>query len=276
MTKVSIVMTIQNGARFLEETMQSIVNQTYKDFELIVIDSCSTDETPDIVKKFMNDHENIIYQRSDRHIPISTGLNQGFSIARGEYWTKADCDNIYYPGAIGEMVAFLDAHPDVGFVYYDMERIDANGQVIGYSRVAPADELIYHNYIGNCLLYRAELARQVGPYSEDIVICDYDYWFRFYQVAKMQAVNTCNFQYRIHDNNLSGINDRQDVMERNQLRKKYYHQFIKTRRQAALYYAHTRSRDIYSKWRQLYLIPVLFYSPCVFYSVVWKRVIPES
>ena len=276
MPKVSIVMSVFNREKYLEATLQSIVDQTFQDFELIIIDNLSSDNSPVIARKFAEKYSNIFYYETNDDISNPAALNLGFSKATGEYWTKMDSDDLYYPNAIGRMVEELDSHPEVDFVYCDIETIDADNKVIGYMKALPSDTLIFLNTVGCCILYRSSLAKKVGQYDEvNILVEDYDYWLRCNAAGVMKPINECLLQYRSHPENLSHRFEKEVIVARIKLQKKYYHQYIDSRRKAALFYAYVRSRDCYNPFRQFYLLLVLFYSPSVFFELVTNRKLPK-
>lgn len=277
MPKVSIIMPILNGAEYLEETLESILNQTFQDFELIVVDSHSIDDTPLIVNKFAKRSDKVKYYLTDAHLTLSGNLNAGFAYATGEYWTRISCDDVYLPNALERMVFHLDADPLVGFVYCDMDLIDAEGKFIRKFIVCSTESMAYGNSIGLCIMYRGSLAKKLSGYSEEWLYCeDYEYWLRFYQITTLKPIHECLMRYRMHQNNLSTKHEQFVIKLSIKLQKSYYHQFINTRRKAALFYAHIRARDIFNPYRQFYLLLILFYSPAVFWQVVYNRTIPES
>ena len=114
---VSIILPVYNGQKYLRQAMASCLGQTYKNIELIVVDDCSTDSTPEIVRSFTDSRVRYIRNEQNQRLPRS--LNIGFAQARGEFFTWTSDDNYYRPEAIGRMVEYLQTH-QADFVYCDL------------------------------------------------------------------------------------------------------------------------------------------------------------
>ena len=127
MAVVSIVMPVYNGEKYLRQSIASVVNQTFMDWNLIIVDDCSTDASPEIMNEYAkaDDRIQVIHNEVNSKIPAS--LNNGFEKAAGRYYTWTSDDNIYEQDAIEKMVKYLDEHPDTGLVYSNMRFIDGEG-----------------------------------------------------------------------------------------------------------------------------------------------------
>jgi len=202
---VSIVLPVYNGARFLAGSIQSCQAQTYPYWELIVVDDCSTDSTPQIAAAFAADDARIRVIRHEHNRKLPGALNTGFEATRGEYLTWTSDDNLYRPEALAEMARFLDDHPDVGLVYADYSLIDDQGAVTGTVRAPERRALMYKSVVGPCFLYRRAVAEAVGPYAEDLVLAeDYDYWLRASARFPIAALHRDLYLYREHPASLTG------------------------------------------------------------------------
>lgn len=265
MPNISIILPVYNGADYLEESIKSVLSQTYTDFELIVIDDCSTDASGEIAQKFAQQDARISYYRNEINLKLPASLNRGFSFAQGRYLTWTSCDNAFKDNALDVMVKTLEKNPEAGLVYASMDLIDETGAEIGAVQAGDLHDLIYRNVIGACFMYRADIAKCVGEYDKTLFLCeDYDYWLRIADVSKITEIAENLYRYRRHSKSLSAQRER-DIIEKGiALQRKFYPKFIKTRSQAALFYAHLRARDIYNPFRQFYLFIVLWYSPRVF------------
>ncbi|MCX7642328.1 MAG: glycosyltransferase [Armatimonadetes bacterium] len=214
---VSIVLPTYNGSRYLDQAIQSILNQTYSNWELIIVDDGSNDDTPNIISRYVAIDSRI---RSIRH-PINrklpAALNTGFAQAKGEFLTWTSNDNCYRPNALAIMVSFLEAHPDVGIVYTDYSVIDEGGNVIDYREAKPFTEIVRRNCIGPSFLYRRQVQEKVGPYSEELFLSeDYDFWLRAAAAGfKFHPLNVDVYCYRRHGESLSANRrDRGKVSDR--------------------------------------------------------------
>ena len=110
--KVTVLMTLYNKASYVAEAIQSILNNTFTDFELLVVDDASTDGGPDDVKSFSDTRIRLL--ESDVNTGRAAAANRGFDEARGEYVAVLDADDISHPERLAKQVAFMDTHPEVG------------------------------------------------------------------------------------------------------------------------------------------------------------------
>jgi glycosyltransferase involved in cell wall biosynthesis len=214
---VSIILPTYNGAQFLEESILSCIAQVYQNWELIVIDDCSTDRTPEIIAKYITRDGRIRSFRNETNRKLPGSLNVGFSLARGAYLTWTSDDNCYRPEALEQMVKFLESKPGVGMVYCDYTEIDDNGLETKRIRVGEPTELAFINCVGACFLYVRKVYESLGDYDEELFLAeDYDYWLRISQRYKVQAFHKDLYRYRRHGESLSNKNiDRlNNVVER--------------------------------------------------------------
>ena len=201
---VSVVLPTFNGARYLEGAVQSVLAQTLTDWELIIVDDCSTDETPDIIARFASRDPRIRAIRHETNRKLPAALNTGFAVVQGAYLTWISDDNLFRPLALASMKAFLDANPDIGLVYTDSTEIDANGREVMYNRVSGFEELIHTNPIGPAFMYRREVHETVGTYDEAMFCAeDYDFWLRASWRFRFGSLHEDLYLYRIHGATLS-------------------------------------------------------------------------
>jgi glycosyltransferase involved in cell wall biosynthesis len=201
---VSIVLPTFNGSRFLEEAVESIIAQTYSNWELILVDDASTDKAPDIISLFRRRDPRILSLRNLTNRRLPGSLNAGFARTRGELLTWTSDDNCYRPGAIQTMVAFLRAHPEADFVYTNYSEIDAAGAVIRPVAVRDPALLAFHNAVGPCFLYRRRVFEETGPYAEDLFLAeDYDYWLRTSCRFRLARLPEDLYLYRMHGGSLT-------------------------------------------------------------------------
>lgn len=201
---VSIVLPTFNGARFLEKSVRSCLEQTYADFELIIVDDASSDSTPMLIRELQSRDSRIRTLRHTTNRRLPGALNSGFAIAKGRYLTWTSDDNAYRPEAIATMVGYLESHPSVGMVYTDYTEIDAKDCAIRYHKVLSPENLVNGNRIGACFLYRYEVHEKVGNYAEDLFLAeDYDFWLRAAAEFDLQPLHRDCYLYRIHESSLS-------------------------------------------------------------------------
>ncbi|MFH0823994.1 MAG: glycosyltransferase [Pseudomonadota bacterium] len=202
---VSIVLPTYNGAAYLSRSLQSCIDQVYRNWELIVVDDASTDETPEIIRDYVARDSRIRSIRNDANRKLPASLNEGFSHAMGELLTWTSDDNQYRPEAINRLAGVLEANPDVDVVYSDHTYIDAEGRFTKYCAVAHAENLVAWNCVGACFLYRRKVHEELGGYSEDSYRCeDWDFWLRGLTRFKFMPLHEDLYLYRLHPNSITG------------------------------------------------------------------------
>jgi glycosyltransferase involved in cell wall biosynthesis len=201
---VSIVLPTFNGARFLSLSVESCINQSYRNWELIIVDDASTDGTPDIIEAYCSRERRIRSVRHSVNGKLPASLNTGFALAEGDLLTWTSDDNCFRPAAIEVMADFLKANHQVDVVYAERTLIDENGNPCGYEVARPPEELPYWNSVGGCFLFRRSVADAVGPYNEASFLAeDYEYWLRALGSFRFAALYEDLYLYRVHKDSLS-------------------------------------------------------------------------
>ena len=176
--KVSIITPSFNQRHFLEDSICSVLQQSYPNIEYIVVDGGSKDESVETIKKY-RDH--FAWWVSEKDRGHADALNKGFSHATGEILAWLNSDDIYFPDAVAEAMDILKSHPEVGMVYGDADLIDDSGATIGQFASRQTD---YRRMLRGSVhipqattFFRADLWRQVGPLDLSLFFSfDYDLW----------------------------------------------------------------------------------------------------
>jgi len=207
---VSIVLPTFNGSRYLEQAIQSCLDQTYNNWELIIVDDASTDRTPEIIARHVATDSRVRSLRHTTNRRLPGALNTGFAQAKGDYLTWTSDDNLYRPPALAEMVDLLERESDTGIVYTDFTMIDELGnRIISVEAPAP-EELATHNCVGPCFLYRRVVHERVGGYAEDLFLAeDYDFWLRASNLFRLRPLHKNLYLYRRHPASLTDLQARQ-------------------------------------------------------------------
>lgn len=201
--KVSIIMPVYNGEKYLEEAIQSILLQTFQDWELWLVNDCSTDSSLKIMEKYAGENDKIQIITNPENYQLPRSLNIGFRHARGTYLTWTSDDNFYQPDAVEVMVRELENHPDYGLVCCDVDYLFEDGSVMAH-RFPDASRLYLENVVGACFLYRREVLETVGEYDPTMFLVeDYDYWLRISQKYPVVHIPRCLYQYRFHKQSLT-------------------------------------------------------------------------
>lgn len=167
--RVTVLMAVHNGEHFLRPAIESILNQTYRDFELLIVDDASTDNTPRVIQNYTDPRIKIIHNAKNLGAGIARDI--GLQNALGEYVAVLDADDVAYPERLEVQSSFLDSHRDIALVGSACEVIDERGIRLGirYSVVhhlALRWSLLFRNpIVHSTVMYRRSLARQVGGYE---------------------------------------------------------------------------------------------------------------
>ena len=200
--KVSIVLPVYNGERFLRGAIDSCLSQTHRSLELIVVDDCSTDSTPQIVRSYTDPR--LVYVRNETNQRLPRSLNIGFGRATGDYLTWTSDDNEYEPTAIERMLEFLKKDRDADFVCADYWAWDEKSGVKKRVEIPERLDLKNKCEVGGCFLYTRRVWQEIGPYDPRYeMVEDYDYWMRISRRFQMQRLAEPLYLYRYHSESLT-------------------------------------------------------------------------
>jgi glycosyltransferase involved in cell wall biosynthesis len=194
---VSVILPTYNGSSYIGEAIRACLDQTYTNWELIVVDDGSTDDTLARVAKYDDARIIVVRHKINRRLPGA--LNTGFARGRGRYLTWTSDDNLYRPEALERMVAFLEGHGDIDIVHADFSVTNAVGKVIERRRVSDREGLMKGECIGPCFLYRRHVQEGVGWYASDLFLAeDYDFWLRASARFRFAELHEDLYFYRRH------------------------------------------------------------------------------
>jgi len=218
--KVSVILPTYNRSRMISEAIDSVLNQTFKDFELIVVDNYSTDNTESAVQSYRD--KRIRYYKNHNHGLVSVSRNYGIEKSGGEYIAFLDDDDLWLPEKLEKQLILLDSNKELGLVYSDYYNMDSNGNLIGepcFRSLKPFrgnvfNELIVVNFVPQLtVLIRREALDVVGGFNLKYRIAqDYDLWLRIAERYLIDFTEEPLAKYRIHGGNVSG-NQRLSISE---------------------------------------------------------------
>ncbi|MEM3434294.1 MAG: glycosyltransferase [Candidatus Methanomethyliaceae archaeon] len=196
--KISVIMPCYNSAPYVSEAIESILNQTYRDFEFIIIDDGSNDNTPEILAGYKDSRIKIV--RKEKNEGLIPALNLGIKLASGEYLARMDADDIALPQRFEREIDFLDSHPDFAVVGTRAWRIDGNGKVLEpmifithWKDVHYALEHGICPIIHSSVLMRTSVVRSLGGYRDQFKHAeDFDLWLRIIEAWKI-----CNLREKL-------------------------------------------------------------------------------
>ena len=186
--KVSICIPNYNYGRFIGDAIQSALDQTYKNFELIIVDNCSTDNSEEVIKSFSDPR--IRFYKNDGNIGGIRNWNRCLSLARGEYITLLHADDKITPNSIEKRVEILDRNPNVGLVHSSCIYIDGKGAVTGEFRPYDSDRIVRgedefkrsvlkNNISVPTVMVRKKCYEALGDFSEEYNYTpDWGMWLR--------------------------------------------------------------------------------------------------
>lgn len=210
MPKVSVVLPTYNGQEYIKEAIESIINQTFEDWELIIVNDCSTDETGKVIEEYgkKDSRIRIINNSVNKKLPAS--LNVGFSQATGEYLTWTSDDNMYLPNALKVMIEYLDRNPQQVMVRARYNVINEDKEVLYIADEYDQDIGYIRNCVGACFLYRKEVVKKIGGYNENkFLVEDYEYWLRIlFEYGEIGNISDVLYLYRTHKCSLTSTRER--------------------------------------------------------------------
>jgi len=200
--RVSVIMPVYNAEPFVGQALKSILDQTFRDFELIIVDDGSGDRSREIVHSFHD--ERIVSIENGRNLGLTASLNVGLEKARGEFIARQDADDLSLPERLEKQVAFLDSHPTVGLVGCALTVINDVGNALTAipSVVEPLEisaVLSQRNPIAHgTAVIRRTCLEKTGPYREEFPYAqDYDLWLRIAEIAEVANIPGLLYQWRI-------------------------------------------------------------------------------
>ena len=202
-------MPVYNGAAYLPASMESILNQTFTNFEFIIVDDHSQDNSVEILEEYCRRDDRVTLIRNEKNLGIAKSLNKAIGVARGEFIARMDGDDISMPERFKLQVEYLDAHPEVGILGADCLLINERGEpgmVFHYPKtdVEIRWHLLFNNaFCHPCTMFRATML-QYGLYNEKLQFAqDYDLFSRFMRHTKGTNLDAILLHYRLAEKNVS-------------------------------------------------------------------------
>ena len=201
MSSVSILMPVYNAELYLSEAIQSMLNQTYTDFELIILDDCSTDNSAAVVHAFSDTR--IVYHRNEVNSGLANNLNTGLKLAKGKYIARMDGDDISLPHRLQTQVDFLESHPDIDLCSCAMQMFGADNQVWVRDRdpeQVKITMMFYSAVLHASSVFRKDVFEKNNLYynQETFPAEDYDLWARAAFFCRMVNLPDVMYLYRMH------------------------------------------------------------------------------
>ncbi len=184
--KVSILIPTYNSAQFLDEAIESVVAQTFTDYEVIIVDNCSTDNTKEVVSKYLTD-KRFSYFRNDTNLGLVGNWNRCLELANGEYLKYLCADDKFHPEMLEKFVAVMDAHPGVSVVTSNKIYFGSQNKTVTlpFQHLTNGRDIIYKtletiDFLGDptCVMLRKS-NRHLGGFKEGMIwMVDWEMWIR--------------------------------------------------------------------------------------------------
>lgn len=206
--KVSVIITTYNRDEYILETVNSILSQDYEDFELIIVDDGSTDDTRDKIKLIEDSRMKYFYKRNGGQ---NSARNFGLHVALGEYVSFIDSDDLWHQEKLSSHVAILDERKDISVVYSGTALINEYSSTIGKKQILNysgmvLDKMLMKNFLynGSNAVFRKSCIEKTGYFDESIKrMTDWEFYLRLALYFKFHCVNKYLLLYRVHSFNMS-------------------------------------------------------------------------
>lgn len=222
---ISIVLPIYNGEKYMRQSIDSVLAQTYQNWELLIMDDGSTDQTANIAQEYVSRDGRIHYYKNPQNLRLPRNLNRGFSLTKGAYLTWTSDDNYYYPTALETMCSALKEQRKE-FAFASCDVIDGEGKIVECIAVndhAP-QKLVGSNPVGACFLYTRNVYETVGEYDPEMTLVeDFDYWQRICLEFEPVCISERLYAYRWHDGALTS------TMNKEKFNRTYEKMLLKNR-----------------------------------------------
>lgn len=202
MPRISVIMPAYNAEKYIREAMDSILSQSFRDFELIVLNDCSKDGTESAILSYGD--ERIVYIKNEENLGVARTLNKGLEIAKGAYVARMDADDISAIERLAQQAAFLDSHPEVAVVGVGVTVFDETGDV--QTRLFSQDparmrvDMLFACGLAHPgVMLRKSAIRSLGGYDPEYNgLEDYELWDRVMEGWEICALPGVGLRYRLH------------------------------------------------------------------------------
>jgi len=205
-------MPVYNGEKYLAEAIESILTQTYDNFEFLIVDDGSTDKSLEIINSYSNKDPRIRVLRNPRNLSIAVSLNRGIDAARGKYIARMDCDDVSLPARLEKQVLFLDKNPEIGVLGCRVRNIDSQGSFISEPKRPLTHScnlwlsLFKPPVMHPSVMYRKDVAIEAGGYNKSYIpAADYEFWSRMIKITKFSQLDETLVILRSHGTNVGSI-----------------------------------------------------------------------
>jgi len=213
-------MSVYNGQKYLRQAIESILNQTFKDFEFIIINDDSTDSSLEIIQSCTDPRIKLINNQTN--LGLTKSLNIGIKQAQGKYIARLDADDISLTNRLAEQYEYLKKHPDITIIGSDVELIDENNKTICQRQLIHNPDQIkfglifYNQLMHSSIFFKKSAVEQIGGYNENFKYTqDYELYSRLSKKYKISNLNQILIKHRTHSQSISQSKKTQQIQENN-------------------------------------------------------------
>jgi len=238
---ISVVIPVYNAEKYLVASIDSVLSQSYKNFELIIVDDCSYDQTYLIAQKYQNNDSRVKLFRNKKHLGIGATLNYAISKTKGQYIARMDADDVMDNKRLEKQVNFLEKNNNVVCLGSYMKEIDEDGKIIGKRIIPLTHKKIYEKMFyamgiqsPTLMINKNLVPKNFSWCKTDGILDDLDLLFKLINFGKFANLDEYLMFYRIHENNLSLKNIKKTFKEaltvrKNAVKKHNYKPTIKSK-----------------------------------------------
>ena len=208
--EISVVMPVYNSAKYLSVAIESILNQTYKNFEYIIIDDGSQDSSGKIIHQYAKDDGRIKPYKNNSNMGICETLNRGIKLAKGKYIVRMDADDYSYPTRIEKQFLFMEKHPGVVISGSSIEVCNKNLKILNRRKYPRTDKEIRNNifkinpFAHPAVIYKKDIVKKAGDYNPFFSGAeDYDLYFRMGREGSFANLSETLLKLRTHSESIS-------------------------------------------------------------------------
>lgn len=222
---VSVIVPVYNREKLVKEAVSSILAQTYKNLEIILINDGSTDQSLEVLKQFETENPDQIKVIDQKNQGQIAARNNGIRASSGEYIAFLDSDDLWLPEKLELQIPLFG--PEVGLVYSSVELIDDHGKSKGFDHINPGlqgnifpELLVKNRMTGGTVVVRKDVLDEVGLFDPQFKAAEnWDLWLRICKKYEARAINKPLVKYRVHDDNMSKnsilmLDSKRQIMEK--------------------------------------------------------------
>jgi len=231
--KISIITITYNREKFLQQAIESVLGQDFIDFEYIILDDASTDDTQEIIKNFSKIDSRIKYFCNKKNLGISKSRNRALNLSNGEYVAILDSDDVWSDAAkLKKQIDFLEKNKECVLLGTQVSIIDVEGKYLGKYNYPTSDcqirkGMLWRNpFINSSTVFSREVASSCLGYNDDLLIGEeYDLWLKIGAIGKMFNLADYCVDYRIHGGNESVLKRWCGAIDTYKIIKQYKHKY---------------------------------------------------